>query len=202
MIFTLEKLTLKTYNKTLFSNISVTLLPGSITLLKGANGVGKSTLLRIIAGISASSSGRVLLDGLDVINLTKPYVNYIGHNIAIKPELTVIENVTRAAELYNSHERVAAAIHYFALNEYAYDKCYKLSAGNQKKVALSRLLACDAKIWLLDEAEANLDRDNRQLLKNCIYSKVSNGGIVIAATHLTSDDYLQGQVINLEDFKI
>ncbi|MDF2965134.1 MAG: ccmA [Rickettsiaceae bacterium] len=202
MILTLEDLSLKSANHLLFSNVSLTFLPGSVTILKGANGSGKTSLLRIIAGISAPTSGRVLINDKDISQLAKPFVNYVGHNIGIKAELTVLENIERMAENYNSRERIAAAIHFFGLKGHLMDKCYKLSAGNQKKVALCRLLACNAKIWLLDEAETNLDEENRRLLANCVYAQASSGGIIISATHIKENPYITGQEVRLEDFSL
>ncbi|MCC2645942.1 MAG: Heme exporter protein [Rickettsiaceae bacterium] len=200
MILTLENISLNAHNSVLFSDISFTLLSGSVTILRGANGVGKTTLLRMIAGIVKPTTGKILINNTDVNQIAKPYVNYIGHNLAIKHELTVLENIQRAAESYNSLERVGAAIHYFGLKDVAFEKCYKLSAGNQKKVALSRLLACNAKIWLLDEAETNLDEENKKLLANCIYSQTANGGIIISTTHIKENAYIKGQEIRLGDF--
>ena len=78
-------------------------------------------------------------------------------------------------------------------------KIYQLSAGNQKKVALSKLLSCQSDLWLLDEAEVSLDAANKKLLHNLIISKANNGGIILLTTHGDTD--IKGsQVLHLEDF--
>ncbi len=198
-MLSLENLSLELQNTTLFSKLSLTLMPGSITHLKGANGAGKTTLLRALAGILTPITGRISWNGFAIQNIKKPYANYIGHNFAIKPELTVVENIHRAAELYSSVERVQAAIYYFGLSDNENSKCFSLSAGNQKKAALCRLLACSAKLWLLDEAEANLDEDSKQLLANAVYSQAGSGGIIIFTSHQESS-YIKGQSVDLGDF--
>ena len=160
-------------SKLLFKNLGVTLLPGAILHLTGANGSGKTSLLRMIAGICAPSS-----------NYTPPVsMLYIGHNLGLKKDLSVLENLQFWTKVYESEERLRSAVHYFALEAVLMTKCYRLSAGMQKRVALAKLLACDAKIWLLDEPEVNLDVESRMLLNNLIVSKANTGGIIITTSH-------------------
>lgn len=188
----------------LFNNLSLTLLPFSITYLQGANGCGKTSLLRIIAGIQKPTKGHIYLGsrpGIVIDNIKKPYCTYIGHNFGLKSELTIFENLKFWSSIYNSLEALEASIHYFKLGDILSKKYYQLSAGNQKKVALSTLLSCQSDLWLLDEVESNLDQENRSLLHNLIISKANNGGIVLMTSH-EQPAIKTAQILKLEDYQI
>ena len=165
-------------------NISLIFLASSITYIKGANGCGKSSLLRMIAGIMQPSSGNIYYKNSKINNIAKPYCTYIGHNLGLKPEMTVFENLKFWSEIYNSTETLQAAVHYFKLHDLLGKKCYSLSSGMQKIVAVSRLIACQSNLWLLDEVETNLSKENRDLLNHLIVMKANSGGIVLLASHL------------------
>lgn len=164
-------------------DLSITFLPSAITYIKGANGCGKSSLLRMIAGIMQPNSGDILYKNCNINNIAKPYCTYIGHNLGLKLEMTVFENLKFWSEIYNSAETLYAAIHYFKLHDLLDEKCYTLSSGLQKVVALSRLIACQSDLWLLDEVETNLSKENRDLLNNLIVMKANSGGIILLSSH-------------------
>lgn len=193
--FTLE-------DRELFKNISMSFLPSSIIYLKGQNGSGKTSLLRMIADIQTPTNGSITFsrDSHPISRLAKPYCTYIGHYSAVKPELTVLENLEFWSKIYNSTELVNAAIVYFSLQELIDKRCYELSAGNQKKVALARLVACQSKLWLLDEVDSNLDSDNKKLLLNLILSHADNGGIVFITSH-TPPEIKTAQILDISDYK-
>ncbi|WP_367363741.1 heme ABC exporter ATP-binding protein CcmA [Candidatus Tisiphia endosymbiont of Nedyus quadrimaculatus] len=194
-----EQLTLIIDEKTIFTNISMTFLPSSIVYLQGANGCGKTSLLRIVANIQNPTSGNVLYRSLNCKYLKKPYCNYIGHNLGLKSQITVLEHLKFWSTIYDSLEVLESSIYYFKLHNILYEKCYKLSAGNQKKVALAKLIACQSNLWLLDEVEANLDQENKELLYNLIISKANNGGVIVATSH-SNIDIQSAQIINLKDY--
>lgn len=181
-MLTCENLSLSLGNKTLF-NLSFTLFRNSITLIKGRNGSGKTSLLKILAGIKSPDSGRVLFHQEELSNVEELYAIYLGHDLALKPELTVIEHLSFWSRLFASEQMMQAAIHYLNLFEILGTKIYKLSAGNKKKIAIARLLACNADIWLLDEVTTNLDEENQQIVVDIVETKVQNGGIVIMSSH-------------------
>jgi len=184
-MLSLNDLQIRTPNKILLDNLSLTLLPSAIVYLQGPNGCGKTSLLKTIAGIQKPSKGLVTFGkhSYPMHNVPKPYCAYIGHNLGLKPELTVIENLKFWPEFYESSALLEASVYYFKLEELLYKKCYELSAGNQKKVALCRLMSCQSKLWLLDEIDSNLDEENKQLLLHLILSKANNGGIIFISTH-------------------
>ncbi|WP_375331037.1 heme ABC exporter ATP-binding protein CcmA [Candidatus Tisiphia endosymbiont of Oplodontha viridula] len=194
-----EQLTLIIDEKTIFTNISMTFLPSSIVYLQGANGCGKTSLLRIVANIQNPTSGNVLYRSLNCKYLKKPYCNYIGHNLGLKSQITVLEHLKFWSTIYDSLEALESSIYYFKLHNILHEKCYKLSAGNQKKVALAKLIACQSNLWLLDEVEANLDQENKELLYNLIILKANNAGVIVATSH--SDIGIKtAQIINLKDY--
>ncbi|ABE04170.1 heme ABC transporter ATP-binding protein CcmA [Rickettsia bellii] len=184
------------YQKQLFDNLSITFLDSAITYIKGANGCGKTSLLRMIAGIMQPSNGNIFYKNLNINNIAKPYCTYIGHNLGLKLEMTVFENLKFWSEIYNSVETLDAAIHYFKLYDLLDEKCYTLSSGLQKVVALARLIACQSDLWLLDEVETNLSKENRDLLNNLIVMKANSGGIVLLSSH-TENHIKSAQILQL-----
>lgn len=194
-----EKVKIAVGNKTLLSNISFTMLPGSITYIKGANGIGKSNLLKSLAGIKKVSSGEITLFQEKLDDLEQPFCLYIGHNLGLNLETTTIEQILFWSKLYNSLHMLSASINYWGLNEVLDQKISTLSKGNQRKVALSKLTSCYSQLWLLDEIDIHLDDNNKALLSNIITTKASNGGIIFIASH--SSDIIKGsQIIDLENY--
>lgn len=184
-MLSLTSVCINTNEAELIKNLSITFLPNIIAYFRGKNGCGKTSLLRAIAGIKKVSSGQITFgkNNTPIEEFPKPYCIYIGHKTGVKPELTVIENIEFWAQTYNSPELVSDSIIYFQLEEYIHRKCYTLSAGQQQKVALAKLVACSVQVWLLDEVEHNLDSSSKQLLTKLLISKANNGGIIIASSH-------------------
>jgi heme exporter protein A len=200
-MLSLNSVCIKVHNLTLIRNFSVTFLPSAIVYLKGKNGSGKTSLLRSIAGIQELSEGNITFgkNNTNIGYLSKPYCSYIGHKTAVKPELTVIENIEFWAKIYNSYEAISAAIFYFKLEEIANRKCQELSTGQIQKVALARLLACSSQLWLLDEVENNLDSEGKDLLTRLIITKADSGGIIIASSH-NEPSIKSSVIINMHDY--
>ena len=184
MIITCENLYLKYESKQIFDKVSITLLPGAITVLSGKNGSGKTSLLRMLGGIiPIAGDSKILIDGHKISEVQKPYLNFIEHQTAVLDHLTVLENLTFWAKAYGSELLILSALSYFNLLEFIDSKCLELSVGNKKKVALARLVCCQSDLWLLDEVEVNLDEENRNLLYNLIAIKSNNGGIIVMSSH-------------------
>lgn len=189
-------------NKAIFKNLSFSLLPGSIHVLKGKNGSGKTSLLKTITGLIKPNMGEVLWNN-KAINYDVYYqyiIGYLGHENAIKPNLSVIDNLLLWADLKNSHLLITSAIAHFKLQDITDIKCKYLSAGWQKKVALARMIISNSKLWLLDEPEANLDEQGREFLLKLLQVKISSGGMALIASH-NLDIYNKIPTINIDDFK-
>ena len=187
----------------LITDLSISFLPSSIVYVKGKNGSGKTSLLRAISGIQQLSLGQITFgrNKTPIEYLPKPYCVCIGHKIAVRPELTVYENIYFWAKAYGTPELIPAALFYFHLEEFANTKCYALSAGQKQKVALARLLACASDLWILDEVENNLDATNRQLLNNLIISKANSGGIIIVSSHHNEAPINSALTLNIADYQ-
>lgn len=189
-------------NKKIFSGVSLSLLPGSIYILKGANGSGKTSLLKAIAGIHSNYKGKILWNNqeLDYSLYYQYIISYLGHENAIKDNLSVIDNLVLWADLKNTHLLLVPAIAQFKLNDYVDVKCKYLSAGLKKRVALARMIVSNGDLWLLDEPESNLDAEGIELLLKLLQAKINSGGMVIIASH-NLEHYKKIPVINIEDFK-
>lgn len=197
-MLSLNDISLKINAHTVLNRLSMSFLPGAIIYLCGNNGSGKTSLLRIIAGITKPTSGYITLTkkNLPINVIKKPYSVYIGHLLAIKNDLTVYENIAYWAKIYNAEELIDASIVFFKIGDLLDKKCYELSEGNRKKIAMTRLILAPANIWLLDEIENNLDKDNKMLLNNLIVTKANNGGIVVITTH-NKPAIDSGMIVNL-----
>ena len=184
-MITIDSLCFNLEDRCVFKNIMITFLPSAIVLLQGKNGSGKTSLLRMLARIQQPSSGQILFGTKQqpVSFLSKPYCTYIGHNIGVKNELTVLDNIKYWANIFRSETLIGAAIQYFNLHSVLDAKCSHLSEGNKKRVALSRLIVCPSKLWLLDEIDTNLDESNKELLMKLIVTHADNGGLVFLASH-------------------
>ena len=112
-------------------------------------------------------------------------VSYVGHKNGIKSELTVSENLNVAKELLKSHNGFSPekAMHRFGLKGYEDTLAGKLSSGQRRRVALSRLLFSNARLWVLDEPFTSIDEEGKQLIKQVIEAHLESGGMVIVATH-------------------
>ncbi|MDB5589019.1 MAG: ccmA [Devosia sp.] len=155
---------------------------GKCLLLRGPNGVGKSTLLLTLAGIVEALDGSFKLEG--PTSEDGPLLHYCGHRNAIKPRLSVLENLDFWAQL-NGPTGAASleALETVGLDHVAGLDAGYLSAGQGRRLALARLLVSARPLWLLDEPTAALDTEGHDLVTRLIDAHLEAGGLVVAATH-------------------
>jgi heme exporter protein A len=176
-------------DRRLFSDISFSLSPGSLLQITGTNGSGKTSLLRIICGLASPESGDVRWQGANIRSLGEEYsssIAYLGHRNGIKEELSSVENLRISAGLMGfelSREAAKNALKQVGLAGRENLPTRFLSEGQKRRSALARLLACDTKLWLLDEVLASLDAAAVRLVESMIEGHLSNEGIAIVATH-------------------
>ncbi len=201
-MLTVQNLSLFKDDKKIFSDLGFSVGLNSALIIKGRNGCGKSSLLKIIAGIAKPSSGKILWGGEDVENFRADFngdSQFIGHKNFLEQELTVLENLAFYAKLSDTEIALQSGLSFFGLMNFSDQKVKKLSAGWQKKVMLARLLCCPAAVWFLDEPSNNLDKDSSRKLLGLLETRIGEGGLVIIATH---DEIFfdLGPRLDLEDF--
>ena len=159
-------------------NVSLAVPRGGALLLLGANGSGKSTLLRVLAGLKRADAGRVVWDGAAVDGP----VAYLGHGDAVKPGLTVAENLSFAAHAGGDAAAALQAMDLLPLQDLP---ARMLSAGQRRRLALSRLMLSPSALWLLDEPTVGLDDASVARLGAVLATHRAGGGVVVTATHLS-----------------
>jgi heme exporter protein A len=168
-----------------FRDLSFTVPAGGALVLAGPNGSGKSTLLRLLAGLGRAAAGRLLWSGEDALADRTAHaarVTYVGHLDAVKPGLTVTENLRFTARLSGGH--VEAALRQLGLETLAELPARMLSAGQKRRLALARLVLSATPIWLLDEPTLGLDVASVDRFGTVLAAHRARGGLIVAATHL------------------
>ncbi len=168
-----------------FRDLDFTLQAGEALVLAGPNGSGKSTLLRLLAGLVRPAAGRLLWqndDALADLAAQAERVAYVGHQDAVKPGLTASENLRFAAAL--TGRPIPDALSALGLDQLADLPVRMLSAGQKRRLALSRLALTDAPLWLLDEPTTGLDTASIARFGALLAAHRDRGGMVVAATHI------------------
>jgi heme exporter protein A len=184
---TAEKLTVQRGSRRLVEGLSFTVKAGQALALEGANGAGKTSLLRIIAGFLPAPAGRVVLTEGDT-EISEPeergkFIGWLGHHDALKGALTVSEMLDFFGRLHGVSGDKPALLEQVGLTRQAELPCRYLSAGQRRRLALARLLLTQRPLWLLDEPFAALDTAGKALVARLIAMHCGQGGMVIAATH-------------------
>ena len=185
----------------IFSEISFNLSEGQHLLISGANGTGKTSLLRVICGLTIPTCGTILWNQLATNNIDCRYYEhlaYLGHKNALIPELTARENLEYTFEGNRSINRTSSVLEAFGLNKYLDQYAEKLSNGQIRKVALSRILLSEKTLWILDEPVANLDTSGTQFLLAEMQAHLDQGGMLITTSNLNDQTLKPNSEINLD----
>ena len=173
------------YNQ-LFTGLSFKLNDGEVLKISGTNGSGKTSLLKILAGLNLPESGVISYNGNDVNSYQYQIGTfYLGHLLALSPELKCIENLEYLVKLSNQDLRsnFNEALSNVGLENYKDQLVKTLSAGQKRRIALSTLFLTSSKLWLLDEPFTALDKEGIKIIENQIKKHCANGGLCVFTTH-------------------
>jgi heme exporter protein A len=187
MRLTAEGLAAARGERPLFAGLEFALGAGDALVLTGPNGSGKSSLLRLAAGFGRPTGGRLRWDGkplADDLDGYRAHLHYVGHQEALKPALTPIEMLRFWSDLAERPLKDAAGpLTALGLAHKAATPCRFLSSGQRRRLALARLVAWQAPLWLLDEPTVGLDDEALGLIAGLIERHRAAGGIVLLSTH-------------------
>jgi heme exporter protein A len=179
-------------DRTLFSGLSFRVVAGQVLQIEGANGSGKTSLLRIVCGLSLPSQGEVRWRGTDIQRVRSEFFSdlvYVGHVPAVKEELTPLENLRMVQALGRARDDISLddALERVGLFGFEDVPARKLSAGQRRRVALARLLVREASLWVLDEPFTALDRKGRAKVEAMLAEHTQSGGMAVISTHHVID---------------
>jgi len=195
-----EKLAAARGLRVLFEGLDFRLAAGEALELRGANGSGKSTLLRILAGLTRPHAGRVRYSGAGPGADNEMQRHYLGHLDAVKPAETAQEQARFWARYFGrSQDAADAAMKRVGLSSRKSVPGRGLSAGQKRRLALTRLLIEPRPVWLLDEPTAALDTEGRTLVNQLVAEHRAGGGMVIAAVH--GEGFTGSRVLDLSGQK-
>ena len=168
---------------TLFDGLTCSIRSGDVLWIKGSNGIGKTTLLEVLAGLSRPDTGSVTWQRDDTHLAADKLIAYQPHLSFAKASLTATEDLYFWARIYQTGDRVAATLETVRLSSRANVPSQNLSAGQRKRLALAKLLLSGKPIWIMDEPDAAMDEDGIALIDSLIGQHVERGGSVIIASH-------------------
>jgi heme exporter protein A len=167
-----------------FSGISFSVAGGEGLMVAGRNGAGKSSLLRMVAGLLRIAGGRLALEGGDSELTVGEQAHYLGHQDALKPSLSVGENLRFWSGFFGADSAdVGGPLAAVGLDSLADLPAAYLSAGQRRRLSIARLLAVKRPIWLLDEPTSALDTAAQERLRDFMRVHLAGGGLILAATH-------------------
>jgi heme exporter protein A len=167
-----------------FSGLDFEAVSGVALTVTGPNGAGKTSLLRLIAGLLMVADGSIGLEGGEAELTLAEQAHYLGHRDALKPALSVVENLSFWREfLGGAAFDVAESLAAVGLDHAGHLPAAYLSAGQRRRLSIARLLAVRRPIWLLDEPTSALDAAGQSLFATLMRDHLSRGGLIVAATH-------------------
>jgi heme exporter protein A len=176
-------LTCRRGGRELFAGLGFSLAAGEALVVTGPNGSGKSSLLRLVGGLLRPARGGIELEGGDSDLTIAEQAHYLGHQDALKPALTVRENLQFWSRYLGHGVLAPAALATVGLSELANLPAAYLSAGQRRRLSIARLLAANRPIWLLDEPASTLDASGQARLSDLMREHLAEGGLIVAAAH-------------------
>jgi heme exporter protein A len=179
----------------LFTELNFNLAENEILHIKGENGAGKTSLLRILAGLALPLNGDIYFDSYDCRQYRSEYyqqIAFMGHKLGIKLELTAVENIYNYCQLAvpQTKQTILNTLEKVGLYGFEEMYCNQLSAGQKRRVAIAQVILSQARLWILDEPFTSLDVIGVEFFLTVIQQHVAQGGMVLLTTH---------QAINLDN---
>ncbi|MCE2993350.1 MAG: heme ABC exporter ATP-binding protein CcmA [Alphaproteobacteria bacterium] len=197
-MLTLHNLRVTINEAPLLKGVSITLFGGAWVNVFGSNGIGKSTLLKTIAGLRDVNKSTIMINGECITNDISMYykdIAYMGHDLGLKELWTVNENLEFWAKKFGCEIIIPAVRRNCGLDDYMDVYANNLSMGNKKRLAFAIVVLSCKRVWLLDEPYSNLDDAGKELVTNTIAAHIANDGIVLMTSHT---DQSMHNVINLD----
>ena len=185
---TLDAVSLSRGAHALFSGISLLVVNGDVVWIRGDNGIGKSSLLRLMTGLSRVDEGKIHWSQAGKVCLANTIICYQGHQDAFKPSLTALEALEFWTDIMDKDgiDKGLTPVELLAvvgLEDRANVPCGKLSAGQKRRLSLARLILSQKPIWIMDEPTAAMDAEGVNLIHGLIKEHVASGGSAIIASH-------------------
>jgi heme exporter protein A len=190
MVLSVSSLTVSRAGRPVLSDLSFDLMAGQALRLQGRNGIGKTTLLRCLAGLQPPLAGRIVM--------ATDSLAYAGHADGVKLQLTVLENLRFWADIFGCWD-IERALQAFELGTLSDRLAGTLSAGQRRRLGLARLLLTNRPLWLLDEPTVSLDDASVTLFAAAVYDHLQAEGAVLIASHI--DLGLPAEVLALEPYR-
>jgi heme exporter protein A len=203
IILAAEALSCVRQDRVLFENLSFQLSAGQVLYIQGKNGAGKSSLLRLLAGLTLPEDGQILFHGKPLPAQPEFFAEqllFIGHQSGIHPQLTALQNLAFWSALTEKQVadpyQLLGSLGLAGLEDIP---CFMLSAGQQRRVSLARLWFTDKPLWILDEPFTSLDQQLISKLEQHFLQHLSNGGLIVLTSHQSlSASYPALQTLELE----
>jgi heme exporter protein A len=172
----------------LFQDLALVICQGEVIQVKGPNGSGKTTLLRIVCGLHDGYQGSITWCGETTREHPEDFLSsltYLGHHVGVNKVLTPLENLRWSCGLRQETDDkdIYSALEDMGLKGFEESQCFTLSAGQQQRVSLSRLLLNQSNLWVLDEPFTTLDADGVKLLEGLLCKHIDRGGAALVTTH-------------------
>ena len=187
MFLKIDSISIQRNKKLLFQDFNLNLKKSQTLILKGSNGIGKSTLLETIAGILETKRGKILIDTNKLLSGVQKKILFIGHENCLKDSLSVFENLNvwlRLNKIKLSKKQITKKLSFFKIDNLCDSSLKSLSMGQKRKVALSKLLFTESFVWILDEPTNGLDAQSERKFLSLLDAHQKKGGSTILSSHL------------------